>query len=586
MKKYSILLIAHSLLAVDIGSDTNITLFNSQVTINDGDRIASGAVLNGGLIFSSKQATGIFDALFPISGTVDIIGNLVLNQDVRFNNQAEIRQLGNIQGNNKTIEFSSSIKTIPTLDKATLVCNTSLLTTANQTSNIFSADWSFDDKFIATGMVNSAANEITIYAFDGQTVLFQTSIASDNLTVYALRWHPTKYLLAVGLQGSATFNELRMYEFNPSGPSLTLVDSVDFASSFVLSVAWHPSGDFLAIGLFQATTDEIRIFSVDALGNLTFETAADIVPNQAVWIETLSWDPSGQHLAAGFFNSGSNPTLRVYDFSTSPVSLTFDIGLFTGATVASVDWHPQQNIIAIGTFGNPGIKLYRYVQSTSLTEIESTNSSTVYSVNWNPNGTCLITGQPVSGGIGIQNYFFDNTNEQLQLINSFTLASGFSLDTRWSKNGNYFVGENTNNLQIYEKLNTGFTFSDVTINLNSDLFISDSMITFFGESVINGRGFSLELASTVTIRVADNANLFFKNITLKGINNNTLANSSATSNMVLDSVNLVLDNTFTFTFGNFLVENDLVITVTVGSHVYSFYADKTNNITGKTFIVN
>ena len=101
--------------AVNIGSDTKVSR-EVEVTLNDGDRIAGFAAMESGFTLFDSAAAATFDSFFPVSGTVDLAdGTLVLQRDFIFRDTAEFKQLGDIIGNDHSMEFSASMTCVPSI---------------------------------------------------------------------------------------------------------------------------------------------------------------------------------------------------------------------------------------------------------------------------------------------------------------------------------------------------------------------------------------------------------------------------------------------------------------------------------------
>ena len=58
--------------AIDIGSDSDTDFFTTQQTLNDGDRIAFGAILKAGFKLNNSSVTGTFSSCFPVISGKDI----------------------------------------------------------------------------------------------------------------------------------------------------------------------------------------------------------------------------------------------------------------------------------------------------------------------------------------------------------------------------------------------------------------------------------------------------------------------------------------------------------------------------------
>lgn len=115
-KKYaSILFIIFTMstYCVDIGSDTAVTRFNNQVTVNNGDRIAAFAALNGGFKLANSAVVAEFDSFFGVSGTVDFTGGtLGLAKDLILQDVSSLISTGTakIHGNLHQIEVAPALE--------------------------------------------------------------------------------------------------------------------------------------------------------------------------------------------------------------------------------------------------------------------------------------------------------------------------------------------------------------------------------------------------------------------------------------------------------------------------------------------
>ncbi len=114
-----------SVKGADIGSDTSVTRFNTQQIIQNGDRVASFAALEGGFMFVDETVTATWDCFFPVSGDLDFNGGtLYLNRDLVIKNVSNIVSFGNIIGNNHQLMLEASNSVIPTDLSQTVTINT------------------------------------------------------------------------------------------------------------------------------------------------------------------------------------------------------------------------------------------------------------------------------------------------------------------------------------------------------------------------------------------------------------------------------------------------------------------------------
>jgi len=139
------------LIGGDIGSDTAVNRFNTQQTIDDGDRIAGFAALAAGFVLLGSNVTGTFDSFFPVSGVIDLnLGTLSLNQDLILHNISSISEWGNINGNNHVLEFAPSVDCMPSGTGSVTFDNLHMVFDGNTTFNAppikFSGESSIDGR--------------------------------------------------------------------------------------------------------------------------------------------------------------------------------------------------------------------------------------------------------------------------------------------------------------------------------------------------------------------------------------------------------------------------------------------------------
>ncbi len=594
MKKFIVLfLVIHFSFAIDIGSDTLITNFAIQQTAQNGDRFALGAVLNGGFSLANTNATILFDALFPVSGVVGLGGGqLILNQDLVFRNVLTLPSFGSIIGNNHSLSLSGFAQ----LPQAEAECDLfSFDSISGLSGDVDALDFSSDSQFIAASVDSTTApGRLRVYKIVDKQLIFIAGInptGGTNTMIPDVRWNPINNIIAVARSASAT--EVLTFIFDPQASTIVQADAVAQPGRG-RAVAWHPSGGFLAAG-GTGNAAELRIYSVDGLGNLTQVINVNIAPNRDVQFKSLGWDSSGTFLAVGLNSSGSNPTVLVYEFDPGVPSLILNASIDVGF-VRSIDWNKQfSNLLAVGLdnveLPNNLVQVLQHnnvAGTLSVLLSQPGFTSDVGGISWSPDGICLATGSDITGGIGLLEVFRFNSIVP-SLTSVFQRSFGANVRAvRWASNGKLVgSGDDTNQLSVFgtSLLEDFFVLSDLSIILNNDLEFR-AKANFSGKSSISGYGLSLTVTQTGVIQVDSDSELLFKDITLKGISNNNLYNSSSSSKMKFDNVHIFLDGTLTFTHGSFEVINNLVISTTHGNDAFSFYADKTSNVINKTFVVN
>lgn len=566
-------------IAVDIGSDTAVTRFNTQQVLANGDRIAGFAGLNAGFALSHSGVTGIFDSFFEVSGNINLnFGTVELNQNLMLSNNAYILNAGNITGAGHSVIFSPSIDSIFPQAEAD-GCSISFLDSIGTTDNINAVAWSPTSEYVAIGLGNNGGNELEVYSWDGSTLTYVDGVSLGN-DVFAIDWHPVNDWIGVG-RDSGGGDELYNYSFN--GTTLALLDSISFGGggNDVRAVRWRPLGNYLAVGT-DSNTDELRVYPVNGSGVFGTPATVNFAPNQD--INTLDWNDDGTLVVVGCDSAGGDE-LRVYTFTTSP-SLAFDSSFPVNQKINGCSWNkvvPNTDIIAIGLeTGGDNIQLFRH-STGSLTQLPTTLgiSDPVNAVNWHPNGICLDVALDDGGSYDLATYAF--ANDDLTVDTTFELGTNI-LACRWSAfPGNYLaIGEVTNDLSVY-RFDSNFidisqvTFSNLELVLNNDISISNVSINFQGESVINGNNNILSLNDTATIVVSEGSSLLFQNITLEGIAEGRMRLLDSLSTLSFEDVIFILETDFTFSQGRFEVLGDFIIS---GSSTFHYTTDQQSIIRG------
>lgn len=246
----SFILIASIVHAVDIGSDTAVNRFDTQQIAGNGDRVAGFAALYGGLALANSSTSATFDSFFQISGEIALnFGTLILNQDLVFQDVTSFTSTGNIQGNGQSLILSPQISKLPTSSSAQAAsCSISLVTSNATSAQVNSTDWNASGQYlaIATNDPGGATNQVVIYSWNGSSLSVITGVDIDN-SALSVRWHPTNDWIAVGRTGAggSPFEEIFIYSFN--GAILTLLDSLTLVFDTANAVSWRPDGNYLAV---------------------------------------------------------------------------------------------------------------------------------------------------------------------------------------------------------------------------------------------------------------------------------------------------------------------------------------------------
>lgn len=574
----------------DIGSDTAPTRFNTKQTVNDGDRIAGFAALEGGFEIVGSTATGTFDSFFPVSSGIELnCGTLILNRDFIFGDVAEFTSLGNITGQRHTMEFSATVTLVPfgtggAPEDCSCYLN-GLIDSASECGEVWTVDWSHDDQFIITGLACECYDRLKIYSFSG-TELTQRLVSTLGSTsvVYTIRWRPNSYQFAVGRPYPAGGSEFRIFEFNPELDTINEKSVINFNRS-VKAVSWHPSGDYLAIAM-DDSSKEIAVYSVNSGGiiNVVPIAVVNLNPSNFVTRQSMDWSANGDYLVVGTDNPYYADELRVYEFDDVGETLLLNASHSFGHHVYSVSWNKTYTwLLGAGTnggterlfvFEHNGTAGTLTQRASSGNEVYTTPS--VNAIDWSPDGLCLVIGTQYASASDriheFQTFSYNRSTYELKIVSSVSLADD-TKDVRWSHDGkNIALGSDIQQLRVYSSgcdcADGCVVFSDLNLFTNNDVTFRNCCITFDGESLISGRGNCLTFLPTCTIRIGNGASLQLKDLTLKGLDNNNFGCLDNLGTVSFHDVHMVLDNDYSFTVGRMDVVKDLK--VSGEEHTFSY----------------
>ncbi|KAB2904690.1 MAG: hypothetical protein F9K27_06820 [Anaerolineae bacterium] len=144
-------------------------------------------------------------------------------------------------------------------------------------------------------------------------------------------------------------------------------------------IEWNPKSDVIA----TLSKNEITIDLIDVKSGQVIRKLGDNLKDLSQ-ITAIAWSPDGEKLAS--FESGA--IARVWDVDTGQVLSSIHIADVSGAegvaSLASIQWHPQKNLVAIGDTLNLNIWdiEVNQVEIISLDIMET-------GVAWNPQGNLI-----------------------------------------------------------------------------------------------------------------------------------------------------------------------------------------------------
>ncbi len=118
------------------------------------------------------------------------------------------------------------------------------------------------------------------------------------------------------------------------------------------------------------------------------------------------------------------------------------------------------------------------------------------------------------------------------------------------------------------------SFRDVSVFLNND-FIVAGTVKFLGSCLLDGRSNNVILGDSANIIIGHNTTLTLRNVELSGIELSKIRCLDNSGNLILDNVQWVQSDDYTFTQGSLLFVNKVECT---GQHVFNFSPTRTSTI--------
>lgn len=273
-------------------------------------------------------------------------------------------------------------------------------------------DWDPSGDFLGvhidhiSGTLNEA--EVVVLGFDTGSGLLSHrasfTFTQAEAEVNPFSWSPTGTFIAVGFEGGGGISApagltptvefgVRVLSYNGSA-TLTEVGSATIDAD-VLSVDWHPTGSYLAVGINNESgiTETLRVYEFDMVAQTLTQTA---VVGESQTVYEVQWSKDGSCLYAGI-DSGATNGVRNYFFDQDQKEL-FAVDEFSvGFDVSAFRTSPSNRYFGVGlSNGNTDVRVYGMDDFGPLTFINTHlcfNSEVTLNTTLRFEGECSISGR-------------------------------------------------------------------------------------------------------------------------------------------------------------------------------------------------
>jgi len=585
------------LFGITVGSDTSSSkqkkiFFQAS---DDNNQLIGFTVFEGGFSFENSSTTCVFNAFFPISGSIALNGGtLFLARDTIFNNPFRIGA-GKIDANFYSIKFPSNVSNI-SLPSQNHTGVLSFVDEATIGDDVYDISWSHDDKYVAVACDSFGGSELQVFYFDGTELTLKDSYNFGYVVDYTVDWHPSDYYLAVGISSG---DELLTFSFNPETEVLAQVDTKNTGK--IYSVAWSPDGQLLAAGRYNQ--NDVQVYEVEdgVLGYLhtcTLYTGAESLSTNFVQRKGLTWHSSGNYLATTFYASagGKKYCIKVFSYNGSYFT---DSGYFENSDyIRAIDFKPESSLLVAGFYrGSQRLRLYYHNPSSGtitelgeptvkskafeiseLTEISLVQESrAVYDVEWSGSLFAYLVSKSNSD-YELKICSIDSSDNALYVVSGYNYTSNLNT-LSWSNSGNYIAtGGPTDKLIILEFLSKPLIFKDAKLYFDSDVLLTGSII-FEGSCILNCGRNILDISSDACITVTDGATLLLEDVVIKGLATDNIKCTDDDGIIQLDDVIWVQEDDFNFSNGALKFKNDVKM---MGDYIFAYQTIKTSTLLSRS----
>ncbi|KKQ11352.1 MAG: hypothetical protein US22_C0031G0009 [candidate division TM6 bacterium GW2011_GWF2_36_6] len=431
----------------------------------------------------------------------------------------------------------------------------------------YAADWNPKTNLFISSLYNFI-DIYSVVGVSPQLISNQnyTTNYSTAAGIYSIDWHPSGNYIVVGGEGATAvggFNntdEIRVYRFSSLAKSLYTVTSQKYGQR-VCAASWSLDGNYLAIGGISPTygaggfnnTDQLRIYN---FGQSSISPTISVAVGPSAEIYSLAWHPSGKYIAIGCYSTASvggfveGDILRIYAFDgTSLIPVTgynFDNTLLA---IAGIDWSPNGRYIAVGTCdgqptSNPatgtGLTVFEFANNNSLIQKATWNDlSALLSVNWEFDNRFITVTYDNPATLGM--LYFNGSS--LQEIKAWGNVNFFNTDVKMSPDGQkiaYSAKNGASNdfgyiaINDFAQKNSPFYYQKITgvFNILSSAWRNDSKYLATGSCNMDANAQQISVFKVDNIANINRAGSTGLNIG-KLVDTNVLSNGSIVINGIV-----------------------------------------------------
>lgn len=318
----------------------------------------------------------------------------------------------------------------------TITASYSLTTGINQFHRALS--WAPDADFIAAGSTESGRNQIDLFEYNRATNEFTLT---DTLAIAnggnAVAWNPVSPYLAY-----ITFTTVNVVQFDRLNKKFgTIVATATYGNS-PFDISWSNDGRFLAVCGFPVAGVDLRIYEF----NFTTGTLTNIHNlSSNLTLSVVAWHPSGDYLAV---YDGSFITIYAFNKNSNSFALTLTTSISPALQIVGLNWSFDGKYLTAEELAG-SLLVYQFDAATGTISLVSqavTGTNTPFA-QWSADGKFILT----TDLSNVQVYAFNRQTNTLTLVQTFPL---FAFIGRWSPDGALMATGFSTNISIL----TGLTF--------------------------------------------------------------------------------------------------------------------------------